>query len=395
MMKSIFNKLAATLAGTMAWAGSVVFSVAHAVSDLPGGPAVNQLNLHPAATKIAEEQAWLHWFMLILCTVIFIAVFAVMFYSIWKHRKSVGHKPANFHESVTVEIIWTVIPFIIVILMALPATKVVVAMKDTTSADLTIKATGMQWKWGYDYIKGEGEGIGFISSLDSAQREMSSNGGPKAGEVVNDYLLKVDNPMVVPVNKKVRLITTANDVIHAWYVPSLGVQQAAIPGFVRDTWFRAEKVGDFYGQCAQLCGKEHSYMPIHVKVLSEQDYAKWVAGEKKAMAAKADDPAKVWTSQDLVARGEKVYAANCVACHQVNGKGAGPIKPLDGAAVVLNADKALQIAVLLNGQNNATMPSWKQLSDTEIAAVITYTKNNWSNKTGQLVQPSEVAAARK
>ena len=395
MMKSIFNKLAATLAGTMAWAGSVVFSVAHAVSDLPGGPAVNQLNLHPAATKIAEEQAWLHWFMLILCTVIFIAVFAVMFYSIWKHRKSVGHKPANFHESVTVEIIWTVIPFIIVILMALPATKVVVAMKDTTSADLTIKATGMQWKWGYDYIKGEGEGIGFISSLDSAQREMSSNGGPKAGEVVNDYLLKVDNPMVVPVNKKVRLITTANDVIHAWYVPSLGVQQAAIPGFVRDTWFRAEKVGDFYGQCAQLCGKEHSYMPIHVKVLSEQDYAKWVAGEKKAMAAKADDPAKVWSSQDLVARGEKVYAANCVACHQVNGKGAGPIKPLDGAAVVLNADKALQIAVLLNGQNNATMPSWKQLSDTEIAAVITYTKNNWSNKTGQLVQPSEVAAARK
>jgi cytochrome c oxidase subunit 2 len=395
MMKSIFNKSAVTLTGVAAWAGSVIFSVAHAVIDLPGGPAVNQLNLHPAVTKIAEEQAWLHWFMLILCTVIFIAVFAVMFYSIWKHRKSVGHKPANFHESVTVEIIWTIVPFIIVILMALPATKVVVAMKDTTSADLTIKVTGMQWKWGYDYIKGEGEGIGFLSALDSAQREMSNNGGPKAGEVVNDYLLKVDHPLVVPVNKKIRVITTANDVIHAWYVPSLGVQQAAIPGFVRDAWFRAEKTGDFYGQCSQLCGKEHSYMPIHVKVLSAEDYAAWVVVEKKAAAAKADDPSKVWTAQDLTARGEKVYAANCAACHQANGKGAGPIKPLDGAAVVLNADHKLQIAVLLNGQNNMTMPAWKQLSDTDIAAVITYTKNNWSNKTGQLVQPSEVAAARK
>ena len=395
MMKSIFDKSVVALTGVAAWAGSVVFSVAHAVSDLPGGPAVNQLNLHPAVTKIAEEQAWLHWFMLILCTVIFIAVFAVMFYSIWKHRKSVGHKPANFHESVTVEIIWTIVPFIIVILMALPATKVVVAMKDTTSADLTIKATGMQWKWGYDYIKGEGEGLGFISALDSTQREMSNNGGPKAGEVVNDYLLKVDHPLVVPVNKKIRIITTANDVIHAWYVPSLGVQQAAIPGFVRDAWFRAEKTGDFYGQCSQLCGKEHSYMPIHVKVLSAEDYAAWVAVEKKALAAKQDDPSKVWTAQDITARGEKVYAANCAACHQANGKGAGPIKPLDGAAVVLNEDHKLQINVLLNGQNNLTMPSWKALSDTDIAAVITFTKNNWSNKTGQLVQPSEVAAARK
>lgn len=395
MMKSIFKKSAVALTGVTAWASSVVFSVAHAVSDLPGGPAVNQLNLHPAVTKIAEEQAWLHWFMLILCTVIFIAVFSVMFYSIWKHRKSVGHKAANFHESVMVEIIWTIVPFIIVILMALPATKVVVAMKDTTSADVTIKATGMQWKWGYDYLKGEGEGIGFISALDSTQREMSNNGGPKAGEVVNDYLLKVDHPLVVPVNKKIRIITTATDVIHAWYVPSLGVQQAAIPGFVRDTWFRAEKTGDFYGQCSQLCGKEHSYMPIHVKVLSAEDYAAWVAAEKKALAAKQDDPSKVWTAQEITARGEKVYAANCAACHQANGKGAGPIKPLDGAAVVLNEDHKLQINVLLNGQNNQTMPSWKSLSDTDIAAVITFTKNNWSNKTGQLVQPSEVAAARK
>ncbi|PHM19820.1 MAG: cytochrome c oxidase subunit II [Curvibacter sp. PD_MW3] len=391
-MKSISNKLTSLLLAASAWAGTAAFTVAHAVNDLPGGPAVNQLNLHPPATKIAEELHWLHWFMLILCAVIFVAVFSVMFYSIWKHRKSVGHKAANFHESVTVEIVWTIVPFIIVILMALPATKMVVAMKDTSNADLTIKATGYQWKWGYDYLKGEGEGIGFLSTLDASHRAMSESGKPPA---TDNYLLKVDNPLVVPVGKKVRIITTANDVIHAFMVPAFGIKQDAIPGFVRDTWFRAEKTGDFYGQCAELCGKEHAYMPIHVKVLSAEDYSKWVDGEKKKLAAKADDPNKVWTLDDLAKRGEKVYAANCAACHQANGKGAGPIKPLDGAAVVLDEDKSKQIAVLLNGQNNGTMPSWKQLSDTEIAAVITYTKNNWSNKTGQLVQPADVKTARK
>ena len=395
MMKSIPGRLVLPLSALCTWVGSSVFSMAHAVGDLAGGPAVNQLNLHPPVTRIAEDQAWLHWFMLIICTVIFIAVFAVMFYSIWKHRKSVGHKAATFHESVTVEIVWTVIPFIIVILMALPATKVIVAMKDTTNADLTVKATGMQWKWGYDYIKGEGDGIGFVSTLDPVHRAMSDAGGPKAGVSVDDYLLKVDNPLVVPVDKKVRVILTATDVIHAFMVPSFGIKQDAIPGFVRDTWFRAEKVGDYYGQCAELCGKEHAYMPIHVKVLSGEDYSKWVDAEKKKMAAKADDPAKVWTAEDITKRGEKVYASNCAACHQANGKGAGAIKALDGAAVVLDADKGKQIAVLLNGQNNGAMPSWKQLSDTDLAAVITFTKNNWSNKTGQLVQPADVKLARK
>jgi cytochrome c oxidase subunit 2 len=395
MMKSIFNKLASLLLAAGAWAGTAAFTLAHAVNDLPGGPAVNQLNFHPAVTRIAEDQAWLHWFMLIVCSVIFVAVFGVMFYSIWKHRKSVGHKPATFHESVVVEIVWTIVPFIIVIMMALPATKVVVAMKDTTNADLTIKATGMQWKWGYDYLKGEGEGIGFTSTLDSAHRAMSDAGGPKKGEEPDNYLLKVDNPLVVPVNMKVRIITTATDVIHAFAVPSFGIKQDAIPGFVRDTWFRAEKVGDYYGQCVELCGKEHAYMPIHVKVLAAEDYSKWVEGEKKKMAAKADDPTKVWTQADIVKRGEKVYAANCMACHQASGKGAGPIKALDGAAVVLNADKNKQILVLLNGQNGGAMPSWRALSDTDIAAVISYTKNNWSNKTGQVVQPADVLALRK
>lgn len=395
-MKSISQKLASLLLATGAWAGTAAFTWAQAaVQDLPGGPAVRQLNLHPAVTQIARDQAWLHWFMLIVCTVIFFGVFGVMFYSIWKHRKSVGHKPATFHESVVVEVVWTVIPFVIVILMALPATKVVVAMKDTTNADLTIKATGMQWKWGYDYLKGEGEGIGFVSTLDSSQRALSDNGGPKAGEEIDNYLLKVDHPLVVPVNKKVRVITTATDVIHSFSVPSFGIKQDAIPGFVRDTWFTAEEVGDYYGQCAELCGKEHAYMPIHVKVLSEKDYSAWVDVENKKIAAKADDPTKVWTQADIVKRGEKVYAANCAACHQANGKGAGPIKPLDGSAVVQDADKTKQILVVLNGQNNQTMPSWKALSDTDIAAVVTYTKNNWSNHTGQLVQPADVLALRK
>jgi cytochrome c oxidase subunit 2 len=372
--------------------GAVLASgAALAVNDLRGGPAINQLNLHPAITEIGADQIWLHNFMLIICTVIFIGVFGVMFYSIFKHRKSRGAKAANFHESTTVEIVWTVVPFVIVILMALPATRVVVAMKDTSAADLTIKATGIQWKWGYDYLNGEGEGIGFLSTLDTAQREMSDAGKPSG----DDYLFKVDNPLVVPVNKKVRIITTANDVIHAFGVPSLGVKQDAIPGFVRDTWFRAEKAGDYYGQCYELCGKEHAYMPIHVKVLSQPDYTAWVELRKKEAAALADDPNKVWALADLAARGEKIYAANCAVGHLPTGKGGGPIKPLDGSPTVLDADKTKQIHVLLNGQNNGAMPAWKQLSDTEIAAVITYTKNHWSNATGQIVQPTEVAALRK
>ena len=274
---------AGALAGfILAWAGTA----AHAVNDLPGGPAVRQLNLPPSATRIAEEQIWLHWFLMGICVVIFLAVFGVMFYSILKHRKSVGHKAANFHKSTAVEIAWTIVPFLIVIGMALPATKVLVAQKDTTGADLTIKATGIQWKWGYDYLKGEGEGIAFLSTLDPTQRQMSDNGGVRAGQMApDDYLLKVDNPLVVPVNRKIRIITTASDVIHSFGVPSLGIKQDAIPGFVRDTWFRAERVGDFYGQCYELCGKEHAYMPIHVKVLSAQDYSAWVALKTREAAA--------------------------------------------------------------------------------------------------------------
>ncbi|WP_420472975.1 cytochrome c oxidase subunit II [Noviherbaspirillum sp. ST9] len=361
-----------------------------AVNDSPGGPAVRQMTFHQPVTKIAEEVYSLHNLMLIICLVIFVAVFGVMFYSIFKHRKSVGHKPATFHESTAVEIAWTVVPFLIVIGMALPATKTVVAMKDTSNADLTIKVTGMQWKWGYDYLKGEGEGISFLSAL-STPRESVVN----PAKIENDnYLIEVDNPVVVPVNKKVRLVLTANDVIHAWMIPAFAVKQDAIPGFVRDTWFRAEKTGVYRGQCAELCGKEHAFMPIVVNVVTDEEYKKWVEGKKKEMAAKADDPNKTWTVDELKQRGAQIYAANCVACHQATGKGVpGAFPALDGSQVV-NGPRAEQVKVLINGRKG--MPSFKQLSDTEIAAVITYTRNNWSNKAQEnIVQPAEVLAARK
>jgi cytochrome c oxidase subunit 2 len=362
-----------------------------AVVDSPGGPAVREMTFQQPVTQIAAEINTLHNWMLGICLAIFIAVFGVMLYSIMKHRKSLGHKSASFHESTAVEIGWTVVPFIIIILMALPATRTVVAMKDTSNADLTIKATGMQWKWGYDYLKGEGEGISFLSNLSTPREQTVDPAIAKS----DNYLIEVDNPVVVPVNKKVRIVTTANDVIHAWGIPAFGVKQDAIPGFVRDTWFRAEKVGLYRGQCYELCGKDHAFMPIVVNVLSDADYTKWVDAKKKEMAAQADDPNKTWTVDEMKTRGEKVYAANCVACHQANGKGVpGAFPALDGSPVV-NGPRAGQIAIVLNGKN--AMPAWKSvLSDTDIAAVITYTRNNWSNKASEnIVQPAEVVAARK
>jgi cytochrome c oxidase subunit 2 len=375
---------------SMAALGLTIFGSASAVNNMDGGPAVHQLNFQTPVTAIAADIYVLHNWMIGICVAIFLAVFGVMFYSILKHRKSLGHKSASFHESTTVEIAWTVVPFIIVVLMALPATKTVVAMKDTSNADITIKATGMQWKWGYDYLKGDGEGIAYLSAL-STPRDQIQGLAPKG----DNYLLEVDHPLVVPVNKKIRIVTTANDVIHAWGVPALGVKQDAIPGFVRDTWFKAEKVGTYRGNCYELCGKEHAFMPIVVNVVSEEDYAKWIVAQKSAMAAKSDDPNKTWTVAELAARGEKVYAANCVACHQANGKGVpGAFPALDGSQMV-NGPQDGQIAILLNGKN--AMPAWKgTLSDTEIAAVITYTRNNWSNKADDnIVQPAEVLAARK
>jgi len=367
---------------------------------LTGRPLEHQLNMQAPVTAVGADIYSLHNWMMIVCLVIFVGVFGVMFYSVFKHRKSLGHKPATFHESTAVEIAWTIVPFLIVIGMALPATKTVVALKDTSNADLTIKATGMQWKWGYDYLKGEGEGISFLSNLATPRSQIGEPGVKPTEARTENYLLEVDNEMVVPVNKKIRMVFTANDVIHAWTIPAFAIKQDAIPGFVRDGWFRAEKTGVYRGNCVELCGKDHAFMPIVVRVVSDAEYTAWVEGKKKEMAALADDPTKTWTIDELTTRGEQVYAANCVACHQVNGKGVpAAFAALDGSPNVLG-NKAHQIDILLNGQKSGKfpteMPAWKQLSDTEIAAVITYTRNSWSNKAAEnIVQPAEVLAARK
>jgi cytochrome c oxidase subunit 2 len=385
-MKKLIGLLGAC---AMLWIGASSAQV----KDMPGGPRVNQLNLSEGVTQIARDVAWLHWFMLIVCLVIFVAVFGVMFYSIWAHRKSKGYKSATFHEHMGVEVAWTVVPFLIVIAMALPATRTVVAMKDTSGADLTVKVTGYQWKWGYEYIDGPATGVKILSNLATprAQIEGREPKGPT-------YLMEVDNPLVVPVGKKIRVAVTAADVIHSWMVPDLAVKQDAIPGFIRNTWFRADKIGEYRGQCTELCGKDHAFMPIVVKVVSEADYAKWADEQKKLLAAQADDPNKDWTGPELIARGEKVYAANCVACHQGSGKGVmGAFPALDASKIVMGP-KADNIQILLKGKPGTAMQSFAaQLNDVEIAAVITYSRASWTNAgKGQdaVVAPADIKAAR-
>jgi cytochrome c oxidase subunit II len=342
------------------------------------------------ASQMARDIDQLHQYVMWLIIVIFIGVFGFMFYSCYAHRKSVGHKAAQFHENTTVELLWTIIPAIILIAIAWPVTKTVIAQKDTTAADITVKVTGYQWKWGYDYIKGEGEGISFLSTM-TTPRDQIEGSAPK-GE---NYLLEVDNEMVVPVGKKIRVIVTAADVIHAWWVPAFGAKQDAVPGFLRDIWFKPEHAGVFRGQCTELCGKEHAFMPIVVRVLSEADYSKWVGDKQKELAAAADDPSKTYGLEELRSRGEKVYAANCVACHQANGKGTPPaFPPLDGGKLT-TGPKEGHIDIVLNGKPGTAMAAFgKQLNDTDIAAVVTYERNTWSNKAG-IVQPAEVKARRK
>jgi cytochrome c oxidase subunit 2 len=353
--------------------------------------AAYQINFQEPATKLAREVYDLHMMMMYICGVIFVGVFGVMFYSIYKHRKAPGRAAATFHENTTVEILWTVIPTVILLVMVWPVTKALIAMRDSSSADITIKATGYQWKWGYDYIKGEGEGIKFTSVL-ATPRDQIEGKAPK-GE---NYLLEVDNHLVVPVGKKVRILTTAEDVIHAWYVPALAVKQDAIPGFIRDTAFRADREGTFRGQCAELCGKDHGFMPIVVDVVSEEKYSAWVAEQKAKMSALVDDPAKVWTMSELKARGESVYAQNCAACHQPTGKGLPPAFPaLDGSKITTGPISG-HLGIILDGKPGTAMAAFgKQLSDAEIAAVATYERNAWGNQVGDMVQPAEVKALRK
>ena len=349
-----------------------------------------QLNLQTPQTAIAQQMYDQHTMVLWVCLVIFIGVFGVMFYSVLKHRKDAGYKAANFHHSTTVEIIWTIIPFFILAGMAYPATKTIIAMKDTSSPDITIKTTGYQWKWGYDYLIGEGEGISFFSNL-STPRAQIENREPK-GE---NYLLEVDKPLVVPVGKKVRVLITANDVLHAWWVPALGVKQDAIPGFIRDVWFNVDKPGTYRGQCAELCGKEHGFMPIVVVALEQDKYSQWVSEQKKKSDATVVDVNKQFTAEELKAEGEKVYAGNCVACHQANGKGIpGTFAALDGSKIA-TGPKADHINIVMNGKTGTAMAAFKHLSDVQIAAVVTYERNAWGNTAGDVVQPSEINGFRK
>jgi cytochrome c oxidase subunit 2 len=341
-------------------------------------------------SQLAREIDGLHRDIMWLIIGIFVAVFGAMFWACIYHRKSKGHAAEQFHENTTVELLWTVIPAIILVVIAWPVTKVVIAQKDTSAPDITVKVTGYQWKWGYDYIKGEGEGISFVSML-STPRDQIENKAPK-GE---HYLLEVDNEMVVPVGKKIRVITTAADVIHSWWVPAFGAKQDAIPGFLRDLWFKPEVTGTFRSQCVELCGKEHGFMPIVVRVVSQEDYGKWVGEQKKMLLAQQDDPNKKWDATEIIARGEKVYGANCVACHQATGKGMPPAFPPLAGAKLVTGPKEGHIDMVLNGKPGTAMaPFGKQLSDTEIAAVVSYERNSWGNKSG-IVQPAEVKARRK
>ena len=344
-------------------------------------------NLQTPASEVAQHVFQLHNLIMLVCLGIFIVVFGAMFYSLFKHRKSVGHKAAHFHENTTVEVVWTVIPFIILMGMAYPAAKVVIDMKDTTNPDMTIKITGYQWKWSYDYLN---DGISFYSNLATPREQI--NGTEAKGE---HYLLEVDEPMVVPVGKRVRLLITANDVLHSWWVPALGAKQDAIPGFIRDSWFKADKIGTYRGQCVELCGKDHGFMPIVVEVVSEEDYKAWVAKKKGSAQTAAADNGKTFETAELVERGEKVYQANCAACHQANGMGLPGAFPAINGSKVATGPIADHILVVLNGRPGTAMASFAgQLSDADIAAVVTYQRNAWDNKMGDAAQPAAIAAAR-
>ena len=376
----------------LAWFSTLILypGIVAGASEYPSDLSeLSTINLPEPGTAIASEMYDLHMFVMYVCVVIFIGVFGTMFYSVLKHRKSLGYKAANFHHSTTVEIIWTVIPFMILIAMGYPATQTVIDMKDTTTPDITIKATGYQWMWGYDYLTGEGEGISFFSRI-STPREQIRNEAPK-GE---NYLLEVDNNVVVPVGKKIRILTTANDVLHAWSVQALGVKQDAIPGFIRDAWFKAESPGIYRGVCSELCGKEHAFMPIVVEVMETEKYSQWVVAQQKKSEETAVDVNKEFTMDELKAQGEKVYAGTCAACHQVHGKGIpGTFPGLDGSKIT-NGPKAEHINMVVNGKAGTAMVAFKHLSDIDIAAVVTYERNAWGNTTGDVVQPSEIKAFR-
>jgi cytochrome c oxidase subunit 2 len=357
------------------------------------------LNLPKGVTDLSHEVYDLHMLIFWVCVAIAVVVFGVMIWSIIHHRKSKGAKPADFHDSVAVEIAWTVVPFLILIAMAIPSARTLIKMEDFRKSDLTIKVTGYQWKWHYDYID---DGVAFYSTLDAASNAARQKGSGIDPATVPNYLLEVDRPLVVPVGKKVRLLLTANDVIHSWWVPDLGGKKDAIPGYIQEFWFNANEPGTYRGQCAELCGRDHGFMPVVVIVKTEADYAAWLAEQKGGATAAADtaaaDAAREWTREELMARGAEVYATTCVACHGAEGQGnpAMNVPGLKGGAITTGPLDG-HVDIVLNGSKKNPMmaPFGAQLSDADIAALVTFERNSFGNAKGDLVQPAAVAAARK
>jgi cytochrome c oxidase subunit II len=345
------------------------------------------LNMTKGVTPISHRIYDLHMTVFWICVVVGIVVFGAMMYSIFAHRKSKGAVAADFHESTTIEIIWTLVPLAVLIAIAVPATATLLDLEDTSKADLDIQVNGIQWKWKYKYLD---EGIEFISSLSEESRNATKN---PIG--VENYLRDVDNPIVVPINKKIRFLFTSNDVIHSWWVPALAVKQDVVPGFINDSWAIIEEPGIYRGQCAELCGKDHGFMPIVVDARTEEDYQKWVVAMKSDQAAAAASSDKQWTKEELMARGETVYKSTCAACHQPTGLGLPGVFPALAGSPVATGDVKEHMNVVMNGRTGTSMAAFKvQLNDSDIAAVITYERNSFGNTMGDMVQPSTIKSLR-
>ena len=342
----------------------------------PGARADWELNMPVGVTEISASVYSLHMTIFWICVVIGLIVFGVMFWSIFHHRKSRGAKAASFHESTTVEILWTVIPLLILVGMAIPATATLRQMYDTSDAEVDIQITGYQWKWRYQYLNEE---IDFFSNLTTPKEQISNQ-----AEKTEHYLLEVDNPVVVPVGQKIRFLLTSNDVIHSWWVPDFAVKKDAIPGFINEAWTRIDKPGVYRGQCAELCGKDHGFMPVVVKAVPPEEYQNWVAEQQAAKAAKTASATKTWTREALIAKGEQVYLTACAACHQVNGMGIPGAFPALKGSPMATQDKDAHIRIVLFGKTGTAMAAYgSQFDPVDLAAVITYERNAWGNDTAE------------
>jgi len=351
--------------------------------------AQNQVNMTPGATEVGGQIYDLHMLIMGICIVIGVLVFGVMFYSIIFHRKSRGVTPANFHESTSVEIAWTVVPFLILIGMAVPATSTLLEVYNSDDAELDVLITGYQWKWKYEYLDENGENITFFSNLATPQQEIYNT--ETKGE---NYLLEVDEPLVLPVDTKVRFLITANDVIHSWWVPELAVKRDAIPGFINETWTKSTQEGIFRGQCTELCGSYHGFMPIVVHVVSREEFDAWMSAKRSDKVAQAAAAAQELSLAELMSKGEAVYNASCLACHGANGEGGGG-KAIAGSTIA-TGDISTHLDVGIKGVSGTAMQAFGgQLNDVDMAAVITYQRNAFGNNTGDIVQPSDVVNHKK